>query len=64
MKRSGMRGWLAAAMLTTPGLASLYPGYVLRAPKNVVPHTPFAISLNLNFCIFPVLVFGNSANTR
>ena len=26
-------------------------------------YTPFAISLSLNFCIFPVLVFGNSANT-
>jgi len=27
------------------------------------PHTPFAISLSLNFWIFPVLVFGSSANT-
>jgi hypothetical protein len=28
-----------------------------------MPHTPFAISLNLNFWILPVLVFGMSANT-
>lgn len=27
------------------------------------PHTPFAISRNLNFWIFPVLVFGSSVNT-
>ena len=30
---------------------------------ELTPHTSFAISRNLNFCIFPVLVFGSSTNT-
>jgi hypothetical protein len=37
---------------------------VLFVPPFHCPHASFAISRSLNFCIFPVDVFGSSANTR
>jgi len=40
-------------------LGRLWPG-MTEGNRN---HTAFAISRNLNFWIFPVLVFGNSAKT-